>query len=324
MSLYFVLRVTFKFIFSSKRSGAFKGLVEECLSMFNYKKKCTGFHLSNYKTKKKEKTNGWCISMEKINVVVKEQKSLFIYGKMLGEMRYCSNKQLRKLIPKEHPDQDCKLQRDAFGDYYLIVTHTTSRPKTLDTIAKVTSVDPGVRKFATTYDNDNVVIYGNRWGTQITKLSLHADNLYSRRAKANGKKKWVLQQRINRIRKQIYNYKKEMRHQVANSIVNSSDLVLMPKLETKDMVIKCKRRLKTKTVKQLLAACHGMFFDHLRFKCRERGKRFLRVSEHYTSKTCPSCGLLKKCDEVFKCTSCNFSHDRDAVGALNILLRAVR
>ena len=277
-----------------------------------------------YKTKKKELQTGWSISMEKANVVVKNEKSLYIYGRLLGEMRYFRNKQLRKLIPGVHPEQDCKLQRDRYGDYYLIVTQTSTPTKKNKDIVNVTSVDPGVRKFATTYSNDEVMFYGNRWATKITQMTLHVDNLCSRKSKAVGKRKWVLQQRINRIRKQIHNCKKEMRYQVANQIVRSSDLVLMPKLSTKDLVIKCKRRLTTKTAKQLLAACHGMFFDHLRLKCHERGKRFMVVSEHYTSKTCPHCGVLNNCNEVFRCKSCNFVHDRDAVGALNILLRAVR
>ena len=277
-----------------------------------------------YKTKKSETKDGWSVSMEKTNVVVKDSSHLYIYGRFLGEMRYYSVKQLRKLIPEKSPQQDCKLQRDGYGDYYLIITLTQSCQRKPDIITKVTSVDPGVRKFVSTYDNDTVAFYGNRWGTKITELTLHIDNLCSRKSRALGKKKWVLQQRITRIRKQIHNFKREMMYQVANSIVKSSDLVLMPKLSTKDLVIKCKRRLTTKTVKQLLSACHGKFFDHLRYKCNDRGKHFLQVSEHYTSQTCPYCGELNKCNEVYKCKSCNFIHDRDAVGSLNILLRAVR
>lgn len=33
---------------------------------------------------------------------------------------------------------------------------------------------------------------------------------------------------------------------------------------------------------------------------------------------------VNKCDEVYKCKACSFSHDRDIVGAFNIMLKGVR
>jgi putative transposase len=276
-----------------------------------------------YKTKKKEIQNGWTISLEKTNVQVKGTK-LHIYGSILGEMKYCSTKQLLKLVPGKTPTCDCKIQKDQYGDYYMVVPVKITPKKKPDVIKQVKSIDPGVRKHATVYSNTEVTFYGDRWATQITNMTFHVDNLCSRASKATSKTKYVLKKQAKRVRKDIHNLKKEMRHQITNDIIKSCDLVLLPKLDTKDLVVRCKRRLTTKTAKQLLAACHGMFYDHIRFKCHEKGKHFLSVPEHYTSKTCPCCGKLNKCDETYKCSSCACVHDRDAVGALNIMLRAVR
>ena len=74
----------------------------------------------------------------------------------------------------------------------------------------------------------------------------------------------------------------------------------------------------------MLQAGHSKFFDTLKDKCWENGSHFLHVKEDYTSQTCPCCGTLNKCNEFFKCKNCSFSHDRDIIGSLNIMLKAVR
>lgn len=240
------------------------------------------------------------------------------------EMKYCSVKQLHKLIPNKHPEFDCKIQKDAFGDFYLIVPvayKTIQKPKE---IFKVASIDPGVRKYAAVYTQEDVTLYGHQWATTIVTLTMQIDQLYSKHSKAKGKGKYIVHCKLCRLRKRLQNLKKEMRQKIANQIIKNTDMVLLPKLSTKDLVLKSRRQLRTKTVKNLLSACHGMFFDYVKFKCHELGKHFLEVTEHYTSKTCPCCGVLTKCNEVFKCSNCSFKNDRDAVGALNILLRAVR
>ena len=114
-----------------------------------------------------------------------------------------------------------------------------------------------------------------------------------------------------------------MKHQSASFIAKRYDLVLMPKLDTKNLSMKS-HRLKTKTVRAMLNAGHSKFLESLKDKCWEYGTKFLLVREEYTSQTCPCCGWLNKCNEVYKCQNCNFHHDRDIVGALNIMLKAVR
>ena len=98
----------------------------------------------------------------------------------------------------------------------------------------------------------------------------------------------------------------------------------MPKLDTGKLSQKQTRRLRTKTVRAMLNAGHSTFFKCIKEKCWEHGSKFLHVKEDYTSQTCPCCGHLNKCNEVYKCKDCEFHHDRDLVGALNILLKAVR
>jgi transposase len=298
-----------------------KSNLKSCFS--NLRNKNINHFETPFKRKKIELLRGWCLSMERLNVQ-KDGNKLFIYKALLGEVRYCNTKQLHKCIPNRHPEMDCKIQKDEFGDYYLILSVTENAKQLKTNIHNVISIDPGVRKFAVSYSLDGAAMYGCRWATRIVEMCLWLDKLKSQNASLVGKSKMKNHRKQIQLRKKIHNLKKELRHQVANDIVKSTDLVMMPKLNVGDMVIKTKRQLRTKTVRSLLMACHGMFFDHLKFKCAERGVHFMQTTEQYTSKTCPSCGHLTKCNEVFHCSSCGFKHDRDVVGALNILLRAVR
>ena len=278
-----------------------------------------------FKRKKVEMANGWSLGIEK-GRIHRNGSHLCIMPKVFGgDMRYFSSKQLHKLIPDDKPKYDCRIQKDRFGDYYLVVPVEFKPKKPPACLTSIAAIDPGVRKYATVYSpNGDVVMYGHRWATRITELTHATDKLQAEIQKSSGRRRYHLKRQWINKRRLVHNLKTELRHQVANDIVKSHDVILLPKLESKDLVIKSKRKLTTKTVRSLLHACHGMFFDHLRLKCLEHGKTFLRVSEHYTSRTCPCCGSQNRCDEVYRCKECSFRHDRDAVGALNILLRAVR
>jgi hypothetical protein len=85
--------------------------------------------------------------------------------------------------------------------------------------------------------------------------------------------------------------------------------------------------LGSKTVRQMSFLSHYKFKQRLIAKAAVRGVKVLVVSEHYTSKTCGSCGRLKEdlgSAKTFRCDHCAAVLDRDCNGARNILLRAIR
>jgi transposase len=53
------------------------------------------------------------------------------------------------------------------------------------------------------------------------------------------------------------------------------------------------------------------------------GKKLIIVDESYTSCTCGVCGIINntKGKEVFDCSNCLLSIDRDATGSRNILIK---
>jgi putative transposase len=269
--------------------------------------------------------NGWGFSIEKQNIQKHGDKLMF---PTIGEVKYYGTKQLHKMIPDSRPLMDCKVQKNSFGEYFLIVPYKCHQKRDIPKIStNPVAVDPGVRKFLTTYapNAKESMLMGNRWATNITGLLIKLDNMISLSSnEKNMKIKKSLMYKIKRMRKRVFNMKKEMRDQCANFLSKKYDAVLIPKLDVKSLSIKSNRKLKTKTVRNMMNACHGMMFDALKHKCWENGSKFLHVREEYTSQTCPNCGSLNKCNEVYTCKHCGFKHDRDIVGALNILLKAVR
>jgi putative transposase len=254
---------------------------------------------------------------------------LFVLKASLGEMKYCSTKQLHKLYgDAKSPSMDCKIQKDKYGDFYLLIPYVCKRKKIPSCEpTNPVSMDPGIRKFGTTYapNSNESYILGNRWATKITSDLLAIDKIYSELSKKPKREKRLeLTLLVYKLRKKVENRKRELHFKCANFLSKHYDLVMLPKLETGKLCIRVKRQLTTKTVRNLLNAGHCKFFDILKDKCWENGSKFLHCREEYTSLTCPCCGALNKCNETYNCSKCKFVQDRDIVGACNILLKGVR
>lgn len=282
-----------------------------------------------FKSKKKEKENGYCYGIEKNNVM-KKGNQLFIFPKMLGAIKYGSTKQLHKLIPKLKPDADPRIQKDRFGDYFLLLT-IDKKPKQVPKVhTKVKSGDPGVNIFLTTYNPQGEAEFiGKGFNETLLSLLESLDILISQRdtLKNDPRRKReckALERRCIRLRKEIYYQKKELHNQVNNHVATSASLILYPKLDSQKLTLKERRTLRTKVVRQLLNLGHCTAFEKLKYKCMEHGTELLQVSEAYTTKTCPCCGELNACthERIYRC-GCGFKAERDLNGAENILLRSI-
>ena len=89
---------------------------------------------------------------------------------------------------------------------------------------------------------------------------------------------------------------------------------------------KKKRKLNSKTVRQMLHWAHYRFKQTLKFHGLKRGTTVIDVSEEYISKTCTKCGHVHQNlggSKHFKCPHCGHSIPRDWNGALGIFLKAL-
>lgn len=93
------------------------------------------------------------------------------------------------------------------------------------------------------------------------------------------------------------------------------------------MTKKKKRKIRTKTARQMLTWAHYPFKQVLKNKAVLSGCQVIDVTEEFTSKTCTKCGHIHRKlggYKLFKCPECGHTLDRDFNGALGIMLKALR
>lgn len=199
---------------------------------------------------------------------------------------------------------------------------------------KIMALDPGVRTFLTGFDGERFVEIGKKDVTRIYRLCNHVDKLISSQSKLKGRKRkhqrQKKQRKIDRMLTRIRNLVDEVHKKAAAWLTSEYRLIFLPTFETAQMVAKNgkkKRKINTKTVRQMLGWAHYRFKQTLKFHAKKRGCHVVEVTEEYTSKTCTKCGHVHQKlggSKVFKCPDCGHTMPRDYNGALGIFLKALR
>ncbi|MCP4344259.1 MAG: transposase [Desulfobacterales bacterium] len=186
----------------------------------------------------------------------------------------------------------------------------------------IVAVDPGVRTFATFYSPNVSGKIGEGDFARIYRLLLHLDRLYSRRAKANKRKKKAFTKAIRCMTAKIRNLITELHWKTARFLCENFAVILMPTYETKQMTEKTGRKIRTKTVRSMLGFANYKFKQRLKWMAEKLGVTVLDVSEAYTSKTHPQTGEVKNIGSAKRIRLTDGSvADRDIVGAYNILIK---
>ncbi|NEO96146.1 MAG: transposase, partial [Moorea sp. SIO3G5] len=202
---------------------------------------------------------------------------------------------------------DCRLT-STNGDYYLVVPHEVTRVKA-ENQGRVVALDPGVRtvlmqslmgetpktalhRFLTFFSEASVGKIGHGDFSEVQRLCQHLDNLISRISKAKGKQKRRMRKAARRMIIRIQNLVSELHHKAARFLVDNFDVILLPTFETSQMSKKNSRKLRSKTVRNMLTFAHYRFKEFLKHKAQETGKIVVDVCEAYTSKTVSWTGEL--------------------------------
>ncbi len=192
---------------------------------------------------------------------------------------------------------------------------------------KLIALDPGVRSFLTGYDGDKVIEIGNTDIGRITRLCQHLDDLISRSTSVNSKRRKSMRRAANKLRDQIQNLINEAHKKTAHYLTNNYRVIFLPHFESSQMVAKSGRRIRSKTVRNMLTWAHYRFKLTIKHSSSKRGCVVIDVSEAHTSKTCGVCGHRHTKlggNKVHKCPNCGTETSRDVNGARNIMLRALR
>ncbi len=242
-------------------------------------------------------------------------KACGVYHTILGQCL------LKEALPQNFSDGRLTL---AYGEYYLIVSEEV-QPRSTENQGRVVALDPGVRTFVTFLSESSYGWLGVDSNLQIQKLCFKLDKLISRASKALSAQKRRFKKAADRLRAKIQHLVKELHHKTARFLVEHFDVILLPSFESSQMVSKSRRKIRSKSVRQMLSLSHYQFKKHLEWKAWESGKvAITTLNEAYTSKTVSWTGEVKKIGGNRVIADGNGNRmDRDLNGARGIFLRAV-
>jgi putative transposase len=190
---------------------------------------------------------------------------------------------------------------------------------------RIVALDPGVRNFFTLFSENSFGWIGSGDIGKIQRLCYYLDDLISRLTKAKSKTKQRLKKAANRMRLKIRNLIDELHHKTALFLVQNFDVILLPTFEVSQMTIHTSRKLRSKSVRQMLNWVHYRFELFLKHKAAEYNKIVLDLSEAYTSKTVSWTGEILHNLGGKKVVTGNdgFRLDRDLNGARGIFIKSV-
>ena len=170
------------------------------------------------------------------------------------------------------------------GKWYLNVSYI-EQTKSRDPSGDIVALDPGVRTFMTLYSEKAFGWLGHHAINRIQRLCQHADNLYSRASQVPRPLRRVLRKCALKIQAQIHNLVEELHKKVAHFLVTNFDVILLPTFETSQMTRRGARKIRKKSVRQMLTLSHHKFKMFLKHKAKEYGVTVVDADEAYTSKT---------------------------------------
>ena len=210
------------------------------------------------------------------------------------------------------------------GRYFLCVSYVEKK-KTREPSGRIVALDPGVRDFMTFFSQDSFGWLGQQCINHIQRLCQHCDNLYSRATQEKRPLRRTLRKAANRIKVKICNLIDELHKKIAHFLVTNFDIILLPIFETKQMTKRGARKLRKKSVRQMLTLSHYRFKVFLKHKVKEYGVQVIDVCEAYTSRTVSWTGEIVANLGGSKVIKSSEGHhmDRDLNGARGIFIKNV-
>ena len=241
-----------------------------------------------------------------------------IYRTKLGEILMAES------LPVPVNRNICRLTL-RYGQYHLVVPYDEKPPPERENQVRVVALDPGVRSFLTWYCAGSVGKIGEGAFFRIQRLCERLDELLSRAQKSRARRRRNMRRAAGRMRVRIENLIRELHRQAARFLVDSFDVILLPTFETSEMVERGRRRIRSKTVRNLLSLAHYRYWMFLRHKAHEAGVAVISVNEAYTTKTVSWTGeLLEDVAGASVIVGGDGERmDRDYNGARGIYLRAL-
>ena len=270
-----------------------------------------------------KRTPGYVLGVEKQLKFDADAGALVILPETIGAVRFFEKPPIDKV-----PDAECKVQRDAFGDFWLLVPVKRAVRPPLDAgancvgAAGVLAIDPGVRVPFSCYCPDG------RWCLEGLDVKAAIGAIQGRVAATDARiaaattavEKRKLRGHRRRLFRKYQNVRDDGHWKVIHRMTEGYGTVLLPHLETSRLC----GGLRTKSTRKMFGISHYLFGQRMRQKCEEKSVAFVEADEAYTSKTCGRCGWRHPTlgsSDLFVCGACGLRCHRDLHAARNIFLR---
>jgi len=251
--------------------------------------------------------------------------------KLARPMRLCEDNKYRNQVPikcytKDIPKNIKEIELIYKNDLYLVIKYEENDVDNVIQSNSISSIDLGEIHSITSIDNNgNAIIITGRKIRSIKRLrNKEMGTLKSKMSKC---KKRSIQ--YNKYNKALWNLKYKTDRQINDCVHKISKLYLDYCLENNISKVyygdldSCTRNTKGRTNKvvgqKLNQWNYSEIMQQLHNKLERYGIELIKVSEAYTSQTCPSCGKRHKPTNRNYICECGYTQHRDLVGAINIL-----
>ena len=180
---------------------------------------------------------------------------------------------------------------------------------------KVVAIDPGVRSFISGYSLDHGFDFETqRWN--IDKEHRNLDYRRSLRSKGRLSKRSVLLQE-ERIKSQI----KTLHCRTARYLARKNEYIILGRIDSQSLVKGKKHQEKRN--RDINTLSFYQFRQRMKLEAYKHNRKLILVREHYTTKTCGSCGNQYDIgtSKKYDCPTCLYKSDRDLNASRNMLIK---
>jgi putative transposase len=200
-----------------------------------------------------------------------------------------------------------KREIDKWFAIFTVETEFTTLEPTNQNIG----IDMGIESFLS-LSNGERIENPKPFETLQKKIRILQRSISRKKKGSNRRRKAVL--RLKKLHQQIKNVRNDFQHKVSRRIVNAFDLIAIEKLNVKGLS-------RGNLAKQIHDVAWSSFFQKLKYKAENAGRKLVEVNPKGTSQTC-ICGASVTKDlsvRFHECSQCGYSNHRDVVSAQVIL-----
>ncbi|WP_020374168.1 RNA-guided endonuclease InsQ/TnpB family protein [Sulfobacillus thermosulfidooxidans] len=212
-----------------------------------------------------------------------------------------------------------------YGEIFLTVTRILDDPQP-PVSEKAGGLDIGVIHLGVVSDGQEALAVSGRGLRSIkqgrAKGLAHLQKK-RRRTQSGSRRRKRLNRARHRISQKVERVTRNALHHAANQIVAfclATGITMLYAGDLGTLNHQKRHRRSRRTNQEIGVLEFGRLEQYLEYKLRRYGIPLIKISEAYTSQTCPHCGHLNKvAGRTYHCRACDYQAHRDGVGAVNIL-----